>query len=350
MYFEGNITIDPEGVSQIEKVKPTKAFKRMLHFLTLGGVSDKLERQTFTALSILQQINVVLAKNNIDDIVRLSHDEFDFYLDLEGKRNDLKEAMDKYDLEINEAMSAHFEKLVMVLEADDEHFKYLLQVNINRTHEVGDHPIEIKISGLLKDFSLNAVSQSEMKARIGEVASSTEAMESYRQARLLQFEGFINTLKHSVKTLMKVDEVSAEVKTKLVVTDEKVATAQEMKYRREKGYHGIYHGYYGFDDFLFYSMLWASVCHDHNVVINDIHLESAAGAEIGHYDEIDTSADSFDENTEFNAAEFDSDLRGADADVDADSTSSWFGGVFDGGDWSDSGGSSCSSCSSCGGD
>ena len=81
MYFESTIRIDPSQVTSIEKVKPTKAFKRMLYHLTKGGISEKEERETFTAISILQQLNKAFIQQGITNVIRLSHDDIDFYLE-----------------------------------------------------------------------------------------------------------------------------------------------------------------------------------------------------------------------------------------------------------------------------
>jgi len=83
MYLEGIITIDPSQLTQIKKIKPTKAFKKFLHQLTLGAVSDKEERETFTAVAILQQLNASFRNLGINNIIKISHDDIDFYHDKE---------------------------------------------------------------------------------------------------------------------------------------------------------------------------------------------------------------------------------------------------------------------------
>ena len=100
MYFQGKLTIDPSQLTKIERVKPRKAFKRILHYLTLGGVTEEQEVETFTAISILNQLFVVFINNNIHNIVRLSHDDRDFYLDEKGLTHDLKAALDYYETKI----------------------------------------------------------------------------------------------------------------------------------------------------------------------------------------------------------------------------------------------------------
>ena len=70
MFYKAIITIDPSQLTRIERVKPQKAFKRMLYILTSGSIADKEEQETFTAISILQQINAVFSSKGINNIVR----------------------------------------------------------------------------------------------------------------------------------------------------------------------------------------------------------------------------------------------------------------------------------------
>jgi hypothetical protein len=175
MYFNGNLSIDPAQLTKIEKIKPQKAFKRILYFLTAGAVSDKEEHETFTAVSILQQVYAVFSGLGINNLVRLSHDDIDFYLDAEGKQDDLKEALDLYDLKTNDAMAETFKQLNMVLEHEEGGFRYLINITINRTHKVGEYPISIYIDALMQDFAANNAADAKL------VKTKMQAV--YRQKR-----------------------------------------------------------------------------------------------------------------------------------------------------------------------
>ncbi|OHX64330.1 hypothetical protein [Flammeovirga pacifica] len=340
MYFEGNISIDPSQLTQIERVKPTKAFKRIFYYLTLGNVSDQIEKETFTAVSILQQINDVLLHLGIDNIVRLSHDGIDFYLDKEGKEGDLKEAFDKYDLEIDHSMSSHYDQLVMVMEHEDSGFKYLLEIVINRTHKLGEYPIEIKVTGLLNQFKKEGKDREKLRQEMSSVFENQEAHNKFKSNKLYEFEQFLNELKMAIIKLMKVDDVRAESKTKMVVPKAKVTSEEDMRHDQSYGQYGVHYGYYGFNDFLFYSMLWSSMSHDNHITVYDTHLESDMGEDIGFYEEVDTTTDYFDDEVETDIEELgemnnEADVTGSDfdsSDYDDDTTKS------DGGSWFDFGG------------
>ncbi|MTI32661.1 hypothetical protein E1171_17715 [Cytophagales bacterium RKSG123] len=384
MYFEGIITIDPSHLTKIERKKPTKAFKRMLYYMTLGGVTEKQERETFTAVSILQQLNMAFSQKGISNIIRLSHDDIDFYLDDKGKKDDLKEALDLYDLKLGSAMSTHFDNLLLVLEHEDELFKYLLEVQISRNHSVGEHPIEIKLTGLLKEFSAK---EGNVKSKLENVFSSQESYDEFKREKHHEFSSFMSDLILCIKKSINVDDIHSEIKTKIVVSKTKIESKQDIRRNQVNGYHGLHYGYYGFDDFLFYSFLWASIGHGHSVMHSNTYYESETGSELGYLQEVDSSSSYFDDSTAVedrtdifseNESEAGNDLYASQTEDNASanfdnptdmnggaeifsesdnissnaSSGSWFDfGSFGSSDSSfDSSCSSCSSCASCGGD
>ena len=151
MYFKATLTINPDSLTQINIIKPEGSFKKFFFSLTGGRVGDQQVEQTFKAISIIQQIYQAFAGVGINNIVRLNHDDLDIYFDKDGKKDDFSYAIDQYTIEIDESMSTYFNRLWMVLEHEDASFKYLVEVSINRNHDLGKYPIEILISAFIKD-------------------------------------------------------------------------------------------------------------------------------------------------------------------------------------------------------
>ncbi|MGB0525637.1 MAG: hypothetical protein ACPGJS_21850 [Flammeovirgaceae bacterium] len=356
MYFEGTLTIDPSQLTHIEAVKPTQAFKRVFYYLTFGGVTEKLERETFTAVAILQQLNTVMARCGVNNIIRLSHDGIDFYLDQEGKTDDLKEALELYGIEVDPAMSQHFDQLLMILEHDDANFKYLFEVTINRTHDVGAYPIEIKVSGLLNELqSETAPSIDNVKEQMKDIFKSQESYQAYKLEKLSLFRAFLENLKLNISKYIQVDDVQLDVKTKVVIPKKKIQAREDLTTNRQSGYYGVHYGYYGFDNVLLYSLLWSDMCHDHNIVLENSFFESELGDDYGYQESVDTSSDYFDSDVPF---EEKADFFSVDSDTtknQGDVSNNWFDFDFGGDDGGSAGSdcsscSSCSSCASCGGD
>jgi hypothetical protein len=349
MYFSSKLTINPSQLAKIEKVKPTKAFKRMMFMMTGGAVADKVQVETFAAVSILQQLYRVLKSSEIDNIIQLSQDDIDFYLDEEGKEGDLKEALDTFDLEINDAMSELFGTLNMVLEHHDSNFSYLIDVKINRSHDVGDYPIEIVVNGLMKDMQAGGGETGEsIKAKMKDVFASQESYDAYVNEKRSKFESFSDALQMNIKKFMKVDDVKIEHENKVMIPKEEANNPGEMR-RNANAYDPVHRGYYGYNDSYFYGYYWGSMMHDNHTVINNTYIVSDDGDTVGSIGE--NGVDAGDSTMFDPEADYDSKI-GSDEMAENDSTSA----DSDGGSWFDSDGggdsdsSSCSSCSSCGGD
>ena len=368
MYFNGNISIDPAQLTKIEKVKPQKAFKRILYFLTAGTISDKEEHETFSAVSILQQVYTVFSSLQINNLVRLSHDDIDFYLDAEGKKDDLKEALDLYDLKTNDAMSENFKQLSMVLEHEEEGFKYLISININRTHRVGVYPIDIFVDGLLTEFAAHNEADAErIKTKMQAVFKDQEAYNSFVMQRQAVFNLFLDKVKYQISKLIRVSDVKLDSKSNILIPKEAKKDLQSFKQQypvNQQANSPVYHGYHGFGDMFFYSFLWSSMLHTNHIHVHNTNLVSEEGSvmrevgtegiDAGESSLFDTSEDYMtrlqenDLNYDENSGEFSESNDGGDGG--GDGGGGWWGGDSDSGS-GDSGdsGSSCSSCGGCGG-
>ncbi|MCH2046383.1 MAG: hypothetical protein MK212_19875 [Saprospiraceae bacterium] len=357
MYFSGNLSVDPSQLTHIRKVKPQKAFKRMLYFMTFGTVSDRQEQETFTAISILQQLYNVFAGLGVNNLIRLSHDDVDFYLDNAGKHDDLKEALDKYDLEMNEAMSQQFEKIQMVLEHKNGSLHYLINITINRTHAVGAYPVDIHIDGLIDQFN-HLSDQDQVKDAMQGIFKNQDTYNEFVLNKRTEFEKFLNDIRMQIQKIVQVDDIILECKNNIVLPKDK---KEKNNYKNRntwnrEAYNPVYHGYYGTNDAFFYAWMWSDMCSTNHIHIHETSLVSESGDTVMDVGTDGFSADDnsfFDENTSYDDAlsenniGFDSDT-GEYFDSSSSDSGGWFSGEdFGGGD--SSCGSSCSSCGGCGG-
>ena len=330
MYLENLITIDPSQLTKIEKIKPTKAFKKLLFSLTNGIISNKEERENFNAIAILQQINIALRILGITNIIKIAHDDIVFYLDKEGKGDDLRFALDKYEIEINEAMSINFKTLELILEHEDENFKYIIEINIHKNHEVGEYPIEIKTTGLFKSFK-----HKENVNKIKEVLENQISYNAFKSEKLLQLEAFTNSIRFELKKQIKIDNTTSYTKSKQIVLKKKVNQNRKTKTG------AVFANYYGLEDYVYYSFIWSDIIHDQSLELNDLYFENQHGEDLGFSNTVNSDSGLFDGK---DAIITPTCLSSSFVESDNDTSSSWFDfGDFD----SDS---SCSNCSSCGGD
>jgi len=90
MYLEARITVDPSELTNIVGVKPTKGFAKIAYALTGGIVSSKEERELFCAITILQQLNMVMRSVGVDNVVSIIKDDVTIYEDTAGIEGDLR--------------------------------------------------------------------------------------------------------------------------------------------------------------------------------------------------------------------------------------------------------------------
>ena len=271
------------------------------------------------------------------------------YNDTQGKENDLKEALDNYEIEINEAMSQHFNKLKMVLEHENNLFKFLIECDINRNHKVGVYPIEIKISGLFKEFSTENNSE-KIKQRL----SSQNAFDEFKKEGLKQFELFINFLKFDLKKQLEIDDIESYIRTKIVIPKKKITKPKDIPTHTDRG---IYNHYHGFDNFVFYCFIWSDIMHHNSHIrIDDSYYENETGDSLGYAEELNANNTVFDSE---NSAQFENNntfqndpepinvINEEETSNWFDSNDSWFDSDSSTDSWFDSSCSSCSNCSSC---
>lgn len=341
MYFKGTLTVDPSKLTKIEVVKPEGSFKQLFYNITGGKIGDKREVETFKALSLIQQIYATFASMGINNIIRLNHDDIEIYFDNEGKKDDFKHAADKYSIEIDDSMSSFFDTLWLVLEHEDNTFKYLIEISINRNHKVSEYPIEIIVSGLLKNIEGDKVGTKEdLKQKVGNVFNSQEEYDKFIEARNIAFNDFLSKLAFELKKQIRVDDVQYSSKQRLMIPRDKKAKASQVQDQERPVYGDAPYGYFGFGDFLLTSMLWSELCFDSGMHIANTELIDETGSHLTDVgaegmDAVEGSV--FDENVDVDESlgDMDSpDIPDADGgDMMGDATSSVAdsdgGGFFD---------------------
>jgi len=341
MYFRGKLSIDPSQLSNFEKVAPSSGFKKLFHGITGGQFADQHEVETFKAINILQQLHGSFNAIGINNIIRLTHDDIDIFYDTKGEKNDLDFAMDKYQIEIDHSMSTHFKTLAMVLEHEDDSFKYLIEITINKTHKPGEYPIEIVISGMLKEFVLlPGQSKEALKARMAYHFKDQESYNMFITTKKLAFEQFLESIRFESMKHIKVDDIKMDIKTRMVIQKDQEKKGNKQP-QDQPEYHGTPYGYFGFGDMILFAWLWSELSFDHNIYMSDMDLVSSDGeflSSIGAEGIDATDASIMDYNQDFDARMEDLDTGDLDTGgmedmVDAESSSSWFDGVFEDGDF-----------------
>lgn len=290
MKSQGHILIDPKQITKITKKKPYGMFNKLLHVLTGGAGSEKIETETFTAVSILQQIHEAFTSLGIDNLVHLAKDGNDFYLDTKGNESDLETTLDSF---AGSKDSAGFEKLVLVVEHETGILKTYIEVDINRTNKAGNYPIEITVDAFMKQFKANPGEDvEEMRARISQIGNADEyraLVAEYRSA----FTDYVSQLVKALTASIGVDDIKAEIEHFVVKPSQRVTSARSFRMQASRGRRSVImplrdynrgpvlnHHYHGVDDFYLYAYLWAELCHENEWPLADVEIVDTCGASV----------------------------------------------------------------------
>ena len=284
MYLEATVTVDPSELTKVVPVKPTKIFAKLASVLSGGLGSKQEEHETFTAVAILQQLNIVLRAVGVDDIVRIGKDETIFYEDSEGKRGDFKEALAQFVNRAGHDDLRLFNTLTLVLQHTKDGVDYLIDLRVNRAHTVGEHPIRIAINAFPSE--LNAQGDDDrVRSEIQRIFRTQEQYDSFTSKYVALVESFVSELEAAFRRHMKVDAVHSSVRTKIVRPNGRVENRKDIPHDRA----GIssdpaFYDYHGRDDAFFYAWLWADHCHSHNIHCHDCVLVDESGKELSAID------------------------------------------------------------------
>ena len=275
MYFDGTLTIDPAQLTNIEIKKPENTFGHLLQVLTGGLASKKEEIETFTAVAILQQVNLACQNLGINNIVRLAKDDLDFFLDTEGRDDDLNEVLEKFRLQTDRYESELFDKIFLVLEHQEDLIKYLIEIDINRRHSVGDYPIEIKINGVLTEFKASGDSGAAVQEKMKSIFSSQEKYETFVREKQATFDQFVERFEQSLRRSIRVEDIKTRTNLKMVRPKKPLRNKKDIPHHTDAA--PDYHGYYGFGDFFFYAWLWSSMAHTSHIHCHNFDLVDEQG-------------------------------------------------------------------------
>jgi hypothetical protein len=369
MYFNGVLEIDPSQITVFKKVKPSKLFSKFKDVLSFGALSDKQEHETFTAISILQQINMGLRSIDAKNVIRLAVDDYDFYLDEKGMDDDLEQAMFEFKAKVDPLESELFNTIYLVLEHIDDHLKYLIEISITRKHKIGDYPIKINVNGVLKDFRLTEENHSKetLKKKLENIFASQESYDIFLNEKKNIFNNFVDKLAHSIKKFIRVDDLIIKSNVQIIRPTHKIESPSQIKHGRYA--EPIHYGYYGIDDYFFYTTMWGSMMYANSIICQNCMIVDGLGEPI--FSVADNGFNAGESNTLNDEAKFEapasgdityysgSEFDGLLNEYDLISSSDYADGTesIRGESWLDSSSedattgacSSCSSCSSCGG-
>lgn len=277
MFFTSYIQIDP---SQETVIKPKDGrFIVMLSNLLSNNQENKLEQETFSAISILEEIKEGLNNIGVSNIIKLSVDNFDYYFDSLSKDNDLEDAFANLKCRIDPVNAKLFDKIHIALEHKENRIKYYIDIAIQRKHKVKEFPIKINIFGLFSDFSLtHLVSDTAIKKELEKLFESKLDYQDFVDNRKKSYDEFIAKFLNSIKKFLKIDADKIVTNSALIRSNSVNYTIEEIKNK------GLFtkneYSYNGMLDYILYLWYWCAFLAEKDVNLGDFILFDENGKRI----------------------------------------------------------------------
>ncbi len=109
---------------------------------------ERVEEETFSTPDILQKLSAAFKSSGITNLVRISHDDVDFYLDKDNEPHDLDKAIEDFGEVLHNAFERFFEEVNIVMETRNSQMDFVIELTMFRVHPIGEYPIRINFSGL----------------------------------------------------------------------------------------------------------------------------------------------------------------------------------------------------------
>lgn len=275
MYLTSKIEIDPSQMTIIKRIKNDNVLTRIVDTISRDKSDSKIELETFTVVSILDQIRRGLISLEIDNIIRLSLNGFDFYIDTEQKERDLELALKELDKKIDPIESERFENLDLVLEHQDNTFKYYIQILIERKHKVGEFPVKIITNGLVKELYTEDFDEDKIKSSLDPYFQDQESYDKFVNYLDSEFDLYVSRLKEVLSSFIDIDGVICNNYKKIIRPD--IFQNGLRKVHFDNDSEPAFHGYSGINNYFSYNLYWMDFCRENNIICSNFVITDNSG-------------------------------------------------------------------------
>ncbi len=279
MYFSARIEIDPSQITIIKKMDSDSIFNKIMDAFLFGSKSEKIEQETFTAISILNQIQMGLMRLGVDNVIQVSINDFEYFYDKSSTEHDLSEAMEDIEANIEHVESERFNKITLSLEHGDVMMKYIISIEINRKHGVGEYPIIVWVNGLFSKLKLKEnESNDDLTKRMENVFSTQSNYDTFVQRGESHFKEFVTRFQLGLSKFIRVDGINLDFHRKM--SRPKLTKDKEILIHHDKNSEPAFHGYPGIDSYLQYVMHWGRLVSRYSIFCSNFVLTDSSGIDI----------------------------------------------------------------------
>jgi hypothetical protein len=157
MKYFAQILIRPNTETHERFIDENKSFSRFKGLFIKKDV--KVIEETFSAPDILAKLDEAFNSIGISNLVRVTHDDSDFYLDKEQKTNDLDVVIQEFGDILRNSFERFFEEITVIMEAKEAEIDYLIELILMRVHPIGEYPVKINFSGIPEKYGITDIEE-----------------------------------------------------------------------------------------------------------------------------------------------------------------------------------------------
>jgi hypothetical protein len=146
MKFSAQIQFRPNSEIR-ERFSNEKGLLSLLKGLFIKKEVTVIE-ESFSATDVLSRLNAAFKSSGITNLVRVSHDDTEFYLDTKNDPNDLDKVIEEFNETLRNAFERFYEKIALIMEINHDGIDFVVELNLMRIHPVGEFPVQLNIVGL----------------------------------------------------------------------------------------------------------------------------------------------------------------------------------------------------------
>lgn len=289
MYFNANIEIDPKYAEKSVSFENSGLMNKILRLVGAGSGKNMVAKESYTALSVLQNIYNGLSDSGVSNLIWLTVDEMDYYIDELGEDDDLKKGVEIVKETIDPVTSEYFDHIHLVSEHTDEILKYLIDIHIDRRHKVSEWPIKLRVIAVFKDLMLKeGETKDSLVSRMEYIFSEEANYEDYVSTRKQHFEDFLDRLEDNLIKYIAADGIKRNT-TRNIIRPKRTI---ERKYQMKQGdiAHPLYFDYKGLKKYFFYCWHWGEQCHRFGLYLQNTVIVDEKGCDVATIKEIGVSA------------------------------------------------------------
>lgn len=298
MYFSSKIEIDPSQITLIKAINQSSVFQTL--FTGLIDDDKKYEQETFSAVTILDQVHKGLEELNIKNTIRLAVDNVNYFIDHDSEDDDLHKAIHTVREFVDPEGSKYFDNIFLVQEHQDDNFKYIIEIRIKRTHKVNEYPIKIHINALFNEFIIKDLNYTELDSKLQSTFVSQEIYDKFVEKKKGAYDVFVKSLFKTLGKKISVDGIKCVTDMRIIRPFNKVENINGVKL--SKNSHSIFYGYPNIINHIYYAWTWIDYCYKNNIKLVNTKIVDEIGFKVISISEIGIVASNyqtFDTNIEF---------------------------------------------------